>query len=162
RRPPPGAGRDGARTGGHGRAPHAPRRSRRPRPSPARRAPHARADAGAVRGDPRRGVDGCGPAELVHRRHGGTARLVLHVASGRRVSTRTRSPRRERRGWRRWRGRTSIRCAAAWSRTDMHLSRPLEMSLSLALREARGRRHEFLTVEHVLYALLHDEAVAEV
>ncbi|TMA47820.1 MAG: ATP-dependent Clp protease ATP-binding subunit ClpA, partial [Deltaproteobacteria bacterium] len=44
----------------------------------------------------------------------------------------------------------------------MHLSRPLEMSLSLALREARGRRHEFLTVEHVLYALLHDEAVAEV
>src|SRR5207245_1390538 len=35
-------------------------------------------------------------------------------------------------------------------------------SLSLALREARGRRHEFLTVEHVLYALLHDEAVAEV
>ncbi|HYV57900.1 MAG TPA: ATP-dependent Clp protease ATP-binding subunit ClpA [Candidatus Nitrosopolaris sp.] len=44
----------------------------------------------------------------------------------------------------------------------MHLSRPLEMSLALALREARGRRHEFLTVEHVLYALLHDEAVAEV
>jgi len=36
------------------------------------------------------------------------------------------------------------------------------MSLALALREARGRRHEFLTVEHVLYALLHDEAVAEV
>src|SRR5262249_59557459 len=63
---------------------------------------------------------------------------------------------------RRWHGRTSIRSAAGWRRTEMHLSRPLEMSLALALREARARRHEFLTVEHVLYALLHDEAVAEV
>ncbi len=44
----------------------------------------------------------------------------------------------------------------------MRLSRALEASLSLAVREARKRRHEFLTLEHVLWALLHDEVVAEV
>ncbi len=44
----------------------------------------------------------------------------------------------------------------------MRLSRALEASLGLAVREARRRRHEFLTLEHVLWALLHDEAVAEV
>jgi ATP-dependent Clp protease ATP-binding subunit ClpA len=44
----------------------------------------------------------------------------------------------------------------------MRLSRALEASLGLAVREARRRRHEFLTLEHVLWALLHDESVAEV
>jgi ATP-dependent Clp protease ATP-binding subunit ClpA len=44
----------------------------------------------------------------------------------------------------------------------MRLSRALEASLSLAVREARKRRHELLTLEHVLWALLHDDAVAEV
>ena len=44
----------------------------------------------------------------------------------------------------------------------MRLSRALETSLGLAVREARRRRHEFLTLEHVLWALVHDEAVAEV
>jgi ATP-dependent Clp protease ATP-binding subunit ClpA len=44
----------------------------------------------------------------------------------------------------------------------MRLSRALEASLGLAVREARRRRHEFLTLEHVLWALLHDEAVADV
>jgi ATP-dependent Clp protease ATP-binding subunit ClpA len=44
----------------------------------------------------------------------------------------------------------------------MRLSRALETSLSLSVREARRRRHEFLTLEHVLWALLHDESVAEV
>ena len=44
----------------------------------------------------------------------------------------------------------------------MRLSRALETSLSLAVREARRRRHEFLTLEHVLWALLQDEGVAEV
>ena len=44
----------------------------------------------------------------------------------------------------------------------MRLSRALEASLSLAVREARRRRHEFLTLEHVLWALLHDDSVAEV
>ena len=44
----------------------------------------------------------------------------------------------------------------------MRISRELEVSLTLAVNEARRRRHEFLCVEHVLYALLHDEDVAEV
>jgi ATP-dependent Clp protease ATP-binding subunit ClpA len=44
----------------------------------------------------------------------------------------------------------------------MRLSRSLETALTLAVREARRRRHEFLTVEHVLYALLHDAGVVEV
>src|SRR5215467_13306650 len=44
----------------------------------------------------------------------------------------------------------------------MMISRELEVSLGLALREAVRRQHEFLTLEHVLYALLHDSDVAEV
>src|SRR5262245_26885465 len=44
----------------------------------------------------------------------------------------------------------------------MRLSPPLEASLSLAVREARRRRHEFLCVEHVLLALLNDAGVIEV
>jgi ATP-dependent Clp protease ATP-binding subunit ClpA len=38
----------------------------------------------------------------------------------------------------------------------------LEATLSLAVREATRRRHEFLTLEHVLFALLHDTDVEEV
>ena len=44
----------------------------------------------------------------------------------------------------------------------MRLSRALETTLALAVREARRRRHEFLCLEHVLWALLHDHAVADV
>ena len=44
----------------------------------------------------------------------------------------------------------------------MRLSRSLETSLALAVREARTRRHEYLCVEHVLYALLEDDAVVAV
>src|SRR6185369_4904611 len=44
----------------------------------------------------------------------------------------------------------------------MLISRELEAALSLAVREATQRRHEFLTLEHVLFALLHDEDVLEV
>ena len=40
------------------------------------------------------------------------------------------------------------------------INRELEIALSLAVREATRRRHEFLTLEHVLYALLHDSDVA--
>ena len=40
------------------------------------------------------------------------------------------------------------------------INRELEIALSLAVREAARRRHEFLTLEHVLYALLHDSDVA--
>ena len=44
----------------------------------------------------------------------------------------------------------------------MRISRELEISLALAVSEARRRRHEFLCIEHVLYALLHDADVAEI
>jgi len=44
----------------------------------------------------------------------------------------------------------------------VRISRELEIGLALAVSEARKRRHEFLCVEHVLYALLHDDDVAEV
>jgi ATP-dependent Clp protease ATP-binding subunit ClpA len=44
----------------------------------------------------------------------------------------------------------------------MRISRELEIALTLAVSEARRRRHEFLCVEHLLYALLHDGDVAEV
>jgi ATP-dependent Clp protease ATP-binding subunit ClpA len=36
------------------------------------------------------------------------------------------------------------------------ISRELEIALQSAVKEARNRRHEFLTLEHILYALLHD------
>ena len=44
----------------------------------------------------------------------------------------------------------------------MRISRELEVSLALAVSEARKRRHEFLCIEHVLYALLHDDDVREI
>ncbi len=42
------------------------------------------------------------------------------------------------------------------------LSKELEFSINLAFREARNRRHEFMTVEHLLLALLDNPSAAEV
>ena len=42
------------------------------------------------------------------------------------------------------------------------LSKELEFSINLAFREARDRRHEFMTIEHLLLALLDNPAAAEV
>jgi ATP-dependent Clp protease ATP-binding subunit ClpA len=42
------------------------------------------------------------------------------------------------------------------------LSKDLEFSINFAFREARERRHEFMTVEHLLLALLDNPAAAEV
>ena len=42
------------------------------------------------------------------------------------------------------------------------LSKELEFSINLAFREARERRHEFMTVEHLLLALLDNPAAVEV
>ncbi|MGE0325966.1 MAG: ATP-dependent Clp protease ATP-binding subunit ClpA [Polyangiaceae bacterium] len=44
----------------------------------------------------------------------------------------------------------------------MKVSAEVEIACSLALREAQRRRHDLMTVEHLLYALLHDEATARV
>ncbi|MDF3029466.1 MAG: clpA [Moraxellaceae bacterium] len=42
------------------------------------------------------------------------------------------------------------------------LSRDLEVTLNLAFRDARAKRHEFMTVEHLLLALLDNESAAKV
>jgi ATP-dependent Clp protease ATP-binding subunit ClpA len=42
------------------------------------------------------------------------------------------------------------------------LNRELQMTIQASLREAVSRRHAFLTVEHLLYALAHDDAGADV
>ncbi len=44
----------------------------------------------------------------------------------------------------------------------MKVSAEVEIACSLAHREAQRRRHDTLTVEHLLYALLHDDATAKV
>jgi len=38
----------------------------------------------------------------------------------------------------------------------------LEMALRAAIKEARRRRHEYVTTEHILYALLHDQRGIEI
>lgn len=42
------------------------------------------------------------------------------------------------------------------------ITRELQATLNLALNEAVKRRHEFLTLEHLLYAMLHDQTSSEV
>ncbi len=44
----------------------------------------------------------------------------------------------------------------------LRLSRELEATFSLAIKEAKRRRHEYLCLEHILYALTFDEAVAAI
>src|SRR5262245_61543596 len=44
----------------------------------------------------------------------------------------------------------------------LRISRELEVTFSLAIKEAKRRRHEFLCLEHVLYALTFDETVATI
>ena len=42
------------------------------------------------------------------------------------------------------------------------LNRELEQTLNEAFKEARSKRHEFMTVEHLLLALLDNDAAANV
>jgi ATP-dependent Clp protease ATP-binding subunit ClpA len=44
----------------------------------------------------------------------------------------------------------------------MRISPEVEIALSLAANEAARRRHEYVTLEHLLYALLFDEATSQV
>ncbi len=43
-----------------------------------------------------------------------------------------------------------------------HISRELQITLQAAYREAVMRRHAYLTIEHILYALIHDARGAEI
>ena len=42
------------------------------------------------------------------------------------------------------------------------LSRELEVTLNLAFKSARDKRHEFMTVEHLLWPLLDDASASSV
>ena len=42
------------------------------------------------------------------------------------------------------------------------LSRELELALIKAIKEAKSHRHEYVTVEHMLYGLLHDDMARHV
>ena len=44
----------------------------------------------------------------------------------------------------------------------MKVSAEVEIACSLAAREAQRRGHDLFTVEHLLYALLHDDETAKV
>ena len=44
----------------------------------------------------------------------------------------------------------------------MRVSPEVEIAFALAQREAARRRHEYVTVEHLLYALLFDEETAQI
>ena len=42
------------------------------------------------------------------------------------------------------------------------ISKELSATLGFAVREAKRRRHEYVSIEHVLYALLHDGSGTEI
>jgi ATP-dependent Clp protease ATP-binding subunit ClpA len=54
-----------------------------------------------------------------------------------------------------------IRYDAPWKGTEM-IAQELEVSLHLAFVEARQKRHEFITVEHLLLAMLDNPSAAQV
>jgi ATP-dependent Clp protease ATP-binding subunit ClpA len=37
------------------------------------------------------------------------------------------------------------------------INKELEITIEATIRDAENRRHEYLTVEHILFAVLHDE-----
>ncbi|MBU3915345.1 hypothetical protein KKA14_07405, partial [bacterium] len=47
-------------------------------------------------------------------------------------------------------------------REDRILSRELEISLISAVRDAQKRRHEYVTLEHIFYAILFDPFTAKI
>ena len=48
------------------------------------------------------------------------------------------------------------------NRDNRILSRELEISLISAVRDAQKRRHEYVTLEHVFYAILFDPKTAKI
>ncbi|MEW5909151.1 MAG: Clp protease N-terminal domain-containing protein, partial [Thermodesulfobacteriota bacterium] len=42
------------------------------------------------------------------------------------------------------------------------ISKELSTTLGLAVNEAKRRRHEYVSIEHILYAILHDEFGKEI
>src|SRR4051812_49464017 len=60
------------------------------------------------------------------------------------------------------RRRTSVRTPASMHYGGRMIAQELEVSLHMAFVEARQQRHEFITVEHLLLALLDNPSAAEV
>jgi len=66
--------------------------------------------------------------------------------------------------------RTNIHCCVVWSRCNggswigatIMLNKELEFTLNLAFKEAKEKRHEFMTVEHLLLSLLDNPAAGNV
>src|SRR2546427_11779318 len=44
----------------------------------------------------------------------------------------------------------------------MMISRELQVTLQLAMTEALNRRHEYVCLEHLLYAMLHDSTASNI
>ena len=42
------------------------------------------------------------------------------------------------------------------------INKELSVTLGFAVREAKKRRHEYVSIEHVLYAILHDSSGIDV
>jgi ATP-dependent Clp protease ATP-binding subunit ClpA len=67
-------------------------------------------------------------------------------------------------------GATNIHCCAAWNQSNgggwigatIMLNKELEFTLNLAFKEAKEKRHEFMTVEHLLLSLLDNPAAGNV
>src|SRR6185295_18590960 len=56
----------------------------------------------------------------------------------------------------------SRHCRARVGITHMRISPEVEIALSVATNEAARRRHEYVTIEHLLYALLFDDGTADI
>lgn len=65
-------------------------------------------------------------------------------------------------------GKMNTHCYAAWSQSSgwigeqLMLNKELEFTLNLAFKEAKEKRHEFMTVEHLLLSLLDNPAAGNV
>jgi ATP-dependent Clp protease ATP-binding subunit ClpA len=42
------------------------------------------------------------------------------------------------------------------------INKEFELIMEATIKDARSQRHEYLTVEHILYAILHDDLGADV
>src|SRR5438046_1606077 len=85
------------------------------------------------------------------------------------IRSRSRKPRCTR--WRSSRDRPSIHSSARWKRSrertmppsnNIMISRELQVTLQLAMTEAVNRRHEYVCLEHLLYAMLHDVTTSNI
>jgi ATP-dependent Clp protease ATP-binding subunit ClpA len=56
----------------------------------------------------------------------------------------------------------NFHCAAAWKKFKIMINQKVEIALVMAIREAKKLHHEHVTVEHILYGLLHDDLALKI